>query len=67
LCDHQQVMDPSWEDHERDVSPANSYRTIFMDIRMPEMDGLSATREKLGKKIQEFFPIPYPSWLCSSP
>ncbi len=49
-------MDLSWEDHERDVNPANSYKTILMDIRMPELDGLIVTGEKLREKIQDFFP-----------
>ncbi len=56
LCDHQHVMDPSWEDHERDVNPANSYKTILMDIRMPELDGRIVTGEKLLEKIQDSFP-----------
>ncbi|MFQ5542023.1 MAG: hypothetical protein ACE5E2_04270 [Candidatus Binatia bacterium] len=51
------MMDPSWEDHERDLNPANSYKTILMDIRMPGIDGLSAAREKLREKIQDFFSL----------
>ncbi|MEE9549171.1 MAG: hypothetical protein V3W08_02080 [Candidatus Binatia bacterium] len=50
------MMDPSWEDHERDVNPANSYKTILMDIRMPELDGRIVTGEKLREKIQDSFP-----------